>query len=412
MEHDRNCDTIGESYEKTPSPLISHSMSTMIDRRIAVRVTNTTETPYLIKKNTQIAEFRAITREQSKHFESLDLATLGTISKGDLDVTAYLNDLLRTYKPEQPNNTFWFSTPETPGKPKDHTPIQTRTLTKQTELKDKEKLNPQQSREFRNNFLKRFDWTGTLLTETKKQAIEGILVDYHEIFARHRMDIGMNTEFKVKLTPKDVEAIYSRSMPMPIQLNEDLIVDLALMHKYGVTTLLPFSPSRQVPYFHRGSPTGNYVFLWISEKSAVWLRMPIPVTTIQLAPYQTQQNTWQESLFSASLTAPKLITAWRWWTSGRWKSSHSIWPADLWPTKDLLKVSADLCLPFQVSSASTWTELSELTNKPNRCMTLELQSIMLRILPGTIGQSSSAFANQDWNWHSRSGTSESDKLNS
>ena len=37
----------------------------------------------------------------------------------------------------------------------------------------------------------------------EKQAIEDILVDYHDIFAWHRMDIGMNTEFKLRSTPKD-----------------------------------------------------------------------------------------------------------------------------------------------------------------------------------------------------------------
>ena len=35
-------------------------------------------------------------------------------------------------------------------------------------------------------FLKQFDWTDTLFTETAKQAIEDILVDYHDIFARQR----------------------------------------------------------------------------------------------------------------------------------------------------------------------------------------------------------------------------------
>ena len=66
--------------------------------------------------------------------------------------------------------------------------------------------------------LKRFDWTNTLLTETEKQAVEDILVEYHDIFARHRMDIGMNTEVKVKLTPKDDKAVYSQNPPMPIHL--------------------------------------------------------------------------------------------------------------------------------------------------------------------------------------------------
>ena len=69
------------------------------------------------------------------------------------------------------------------------------------------KLNPQESPESRNNFRKQFDWTDTLLTETEKQAIEDILVDYHDILARHRVDIGMNTEFEVKLTPKDDKAV-------------------------------------------------------------------------------------------------------------------------------------------------------------------------------------------------------------
>ena len=109
-----------------------------------------------------------------------------------------------------------------------------------TELKDKEKLNPQESTESRNKFLKRFDWTGTLLTETEKQSIEDILVDYHDVFARHRMDFGMNTEFKVQLAPKDDKAVFSQSLPMPIHLKEDLIVELALMHRYGIITELPF----------------------------------------------------------------------------------------------------------------------------------------------------------------------------
>ena len=64
-------------------------------------------------------------------------------------------------------------------------PIQTRILKELKELKDKETLNPQESTESRNKFLKRFDWTDKLLTALEKQAIEDILVEYHDIFARH-----------------------------------------------------------------------------------------------------------------------------------------------------------------------------------------------------------------------------------
>ena len=55
--------------------------------------------------------------------------------------------------------------------------------------------------------LKRFDWTDTLLTETEKHAVENFLVEYHDTFARHRIDIRMNTEFNVRLTPKDGKAV-------------------------------------------------------------------------------------------------------------------------------------------------------------------------------------------------------------
>ena len=193
-----------EEFTETASLLISYSMSTRMDKRMAVSVTNTTESPYLMKKHTQIAEFSVVTPEQSKHIKPVDMAIFSMIPQGDPDLTTYLHELLKTSKPVQQNSIFWFPTPENPGKPDDHTPIQTRILKELKKLRDKEKLNPQENTETQNKFLKRFDWTDTLQTETEKQAVEDILVDYHDIFAGNRMDIGMNTEeFNVKLTPKD-----------------------------------------------------------------------------------------------------------------------------------------------------------------------------------------------------------------
>ena len=70
------------------------------------------------------------------------------------------------------------------------------------------------------------------------------------------MDIGINTEFKVKLTPKDNKAVYSQSLPMPIHLKEDLSVELALMHKNGIITVLPFS-NYASPIFAQRKPNGK-----------------------------------------------------------------------------------------------------------------------------------------------------------
>ena len=57
VDHSSEWNTTGtvtpvEKFTKTASLIISYSMSTIIDRKIAVRVTNTTETPYTINKNT------------------------------------------------------------------------------------------------------------------------------------------------------------------------------------------------------------------------------------------------------------------------------------------------------------------------------------------------------------------------
>ena len=66
----------------------------------------------------------------------------------------------------------------------------------------------------------------------------------------------MNTEFKVKLTAKDDKAVYSQNLPMPIHLKEDLLVKLAIIHKYGIITVLPFSKYAS-PIFAQRKPNGK-----------------------------------------------------------------------------------------------------------------------------------------------------------
>ena len=61
-------------------------------------------------------------------------------------------------------------------------------------------------------------------------------------------------EFKLKLISKDDKAVYSHNLLMPIHLKRDSIVELALMHKYGITTALPFSKNAS-PIFEEKKPT-------------------------------------------------------------------------------------------------------------------------------------------------------------
>ena len=148
VDHTSEWNTTGtvtpvEKFTETASLLISHSMSTIFDRKI----TNTTESPYTINKNTQLAEFSVVTPEQSKFIKPVDMAVLSMIPEGDPGLVTYLNEILRTNKPDQQTNTFWFRTPENPGNTEEHTPIQTRILKELRELRQKEKLNPKDDNE-------------------------------------------------------------------------------------------------------------------------------------------------------------------------------------------------------------------------------------------------------------------------
>ena len=121
--------------------LISHSISTIITKQTAIKITKTTELTYLIKENTQVAKFSVVTPEQSKFIRSVDTAIFSLIPESDPDMSIQLSEILRTNKPEQQKNTFSFPTPENPGNVDDHTPIQTRILKELRELQGREQLN-------------------------------------------------------------------------------------------------------------------------------------------------------------------------------------------------------------------------------------------------------------------------------
>ena len=113
-------------------------MSTIFGKKVAVRLTNTIEPPYTIRKNTQVAEVSVVTPEQSNIIKPVDTAILSMNPEVGPDPTTYLNELFGTNKPEQQNNTFWSPTPS-PGWIEDHNRIQTWTLKEPPELRQKKK---------------------------------------------------------------------------------------------------------------------------------------------------------------------------------------------------------------------------------------------------------------------------------
>ena len=84
--------------------------------------------------------------------------------------------------------------------------------------------------------------------------MQHLLIENYDIFAKHRFDVGYNTELKVKLTPAHDLPVYVQSLPTPIHLRDEILVELALMQKYGIITLLPNSKLSS-PIFAQRKPS-------------------------------------------------------------------------------------------------------------------------------------------------------------
>ena len=227
-------------FDETATIIVAPALATAHNKRINLRIANLTDFPHTIKNHIKLAELQILRPEDTKQIRPIDVATLTTLQDPD-DTHMYVNELMKSTNNEQNDENLWFPTPENPGNEDEHTPIQKRILKEIRELIKKEQLDPTKDPEARKEFLDMFKWEGSQIEGNDKKQLEQMIVEYNDIFARHRLDIGINNSFKVKLTPKDERPIYTQSLPVPINLKEDLTVELALMHRYGIITTLPFS---------------------------------------------------------------------------------------------------------------------------------------------------------------------------
>ena len=230
---------------------------TLTNGNVNVHINNFTDQPYKLKKGLHIANFSVLTPEQMKHVKPIDpVTTWHLLNENEEDAIYYVSSLLKANRNIDQYEQYWFPTPENPGDEDSHTPIQRRILQELRNLQEAEQLNPQNDDESRREFLGNFDWKDSMLQQHEIKKIESLLVEYHDIFARQRFDIGINEEFTVKLTPKDDSPAYSQSLPTPVNLKEDILVELALLHKYGIITTLPFSKYAS-PIFAQKKPNGK-----------------------------------------------------------------------------------------------------------------------------------------------------------
>ena len=216
--------TPSQQYENHDSIFITASLSTVNNNAIGYQIINFSELPHTITMDTHLADFKILTPEQIKHIQPVDPALLSFMIQHEETTEVYINELLKVPQQNSEQETYWFLTPEEPGDPVTYTPIQQRIYKELLELQELEKLNPNDNDTSRNTFFSNFNWSDTTLNPDERQDIEEFLVEFHDIVARHRFDIGVNREFEVKLTPNDDRPAYSQSLPSPINLNDDITV--------------------------------------------------------------------------------------------------------------------------------------------------------------------------------------------
>ena len=139
-----------------------------------------------------------------KHVKPKDLvSTWHLLNENEEDVIFYNISLLKANRNKDQYEQYWFPTPKNLGDEASRMPIQQRILRELRNVQEVEKLNPQDDADSGRKFFSNFDWKDSMLQQLKIKQIEALLVEFHDIFARNRFDIGVNETFTVKLTPKN-----------------------------------------------------------------------------------------------------------------------------------------------------------------------------------------------------------------
>ena len=74
-----------------------------------------------------------------------------------------------------------------------------------------------------------------------KKQLKEVLVEYHDVLAKHCFDVGCNTNFKYKLTPEHSLSVYVQGPPAPIHLRDEILIEVALLQKFNIITTLSHS---------------------------------------------------------------------------------------------------------------------------------------------------------------------------
>ena len=157
----------------------------------------------------------------------------------------------------------------------------------------------------RRAFLEQLSWESSQLTPEEQAMVERLLLKYHHIFARHRLDIGINNEFKTKLTPKHDELVAVQNLPTPKKLKDKMLVDLGVQKVYGILKKLLFIKYSS-PVFSHLKPNGKLHFHLTWDGLTISSSTTTTSTIIQLRRSQMPHSIWWEKVLKQAWLFPSL----------------------------------------------------------------------------------------------------------
>ena len=114
-------------------------------------------------------------------------------------------------------------------------------------------MDPKNNEADKLDFLKKISWDTCVINADQKRQLEEFLVEKHDAFAKHGFDVGYNTELKIKLLPEHPLPLYVQGPPAPIQLRDEILVELALLQYFDNITTLSHSKYICPLFVHRKS---------------------------------------------------------------------------------------------------------------------------------------------------------------
>ena len=93
-----------------------------------------------------------------------------------------------------------------------------------------DRIDPLNNQTDKETFLSKFPWQDSVLQAEQRELVEELLLEFHDIFAKHIFDNGSNTELKIFLNPEHDLPLYAQCPPTPIHLRDELHVELSLIH--------------------------------------------------------------------------------------------------------------------------------------------------------------------------------------